>query len=258
MNKNFWKNKKVFITGHTGFKGSWLCLLLSYLGAKITGYALNPPTNPSLFQDAKIKKFLTKHIIADIRDKDNLRISIQENQPEIIFHLAASPIVLDSLFNPYETFDINLMGTINLLECIRNSKSIKAAIIVTSDKCYKNYNEKKIFTEDDCLGGGDPYSASKACCEIAALSYIWSFFKNKKYPNIATARAGNVIGGGDWANYRLIPDCAKAFIFKKTLVIRNPFHIRPWQHVLDALYGYLLLAEKLLVIIHLLPPYNFC
>lgn len=240
-NKNFWKNKNVFITGHTGFKGSWLCIYLNLLGAKVTGYSLKPNTVPSLFNLAKIKKIIKKSIFADVKDFSLLFKTIKKAKPQIIFHLAAQPLVRYSYDNPKETFETNMNGTLNILECIKRIKTIKTGVIVTTDKVYKT-NRNRIFNERDQLGGADPYSASKVCCEFLTSSYIQSFLNNSKQ-NVATARSGNVIGGGDFAKDRLVPDILKA---RKDIVIRNPHSIRPWQHVLDPLNGYIILAEHLI------------
>ncbi|MCB9336307.1 MAG: CDP-glucose 4,6-dehydratase [Flavobacteriales bacterium] len=245
----FWKNKKVFITGHTGFKGSWLCLWLSQLGAKVYGYALEPPTNPSLFQLANISNSLEKSYIKDIRDKNALFTAIQEAKPEIIFHLAAQPLVRDSYQNPVDTYEINVNGTINLLESIRKTNSVSSFLNVTTDKVYENKEWVWSYRENEPLGGYDPYSNSKACSELVTSSYRSSYFnplQHKKHGvGIATARAGNVIGGGDFATDRLIPDIIRSIVNKEKVFIRNPNSIRPWQHVLEPLSGYMILAQKL-------------
>jgi CDP-glucose 4,6-dehydratase len=242
---NFWKDKRIFLTGHTGFKGSWLSLWLSHLGAKVTGYALPPATTPNLFECANIQQCLEKHIIGDIRSAKDLNRALTRARPQIVVHMAAQPIVLESYKNPVETFSINIMGTVNVLEAVRNCKGIKAVINVTSDKCYENKERLHECREGEPLGGVDPYSSSKACSELVTAAYRNSFFNQKHAASIASARSGNVIGGGDWAPYRLVPDCIRSFLDKKAFVIRNPDAIRPWQHVFEALYGYLLLAEKL-------------
>ena len=203
LNKKFWKNKKVFVTGHTGFKGSWLCIYLNLLGAKVTGYSLAPKTKPSLFHQANIKKLIKKSIIADIRDYKKLSNEIKKSKATIVFHLAAQPLVRYSYINPKETFDTNFSGSLNILECIRNNQRIKSSIIITTDKVY-DIQRNKIFKENDTLGGLDPYSSSKVCVEFLFLSYLSSFFKNNQ--RLATVRAGNVIGGGDYSKDRLIPD----------------------------------------------------
>lgn len=236
---NFWKNKKVFITGHTGFKGSWLCLWLDLLGADVYGYALAPPTKPSLYELCKIDR-IVHSVIADVRDYDKLERAIKGAKPEIIIHMAAQPIVRESYKVPRETYEINVIGTVNLLEAARQCKSVKVIINVTTDKVYENVNKQSGYKEKEALGGYDPYSSSKACSELAAAAYRRSYGMN-----LATARAGNVIGGGDWAYDRLVPDFVRAILCGKKLRIRNPFAIRPWQHVLEPLSGYLLLAEKL-------------
>lgn len=241
--KKFWKNKKVFISGHTGFKGSWLCLYLHHLGAEIYGYALEPHTDPNLFSQAGIDK-LVNSTISDIRDENTLYQSLKKSQAEIVIHMAAQPLVRASYKKPKYTYETNIMGTINLLESIRKLDFVKVLINVTTDKCYDNKESLHPYNEKDALGGYDPYSSSKACSELVTSAYRNSFFNT---PNvaIATARAGNVIGGGDWAYDRLIPDCIRSILDKKEIVIRYPDAIRPWQHVLEPLTAYLLLAEKL-------------
>lgn len=215
VNKDFWKNKKVFITGHTGFKGSWLCLWLHSLGAEVAGYALNPPTNPSLFELCQVDK-LVKSIIADVRDIDLLSKSMSEATPDIVIHMAAQPLVRESYKNPVETYAINVMGTVNLFEAVRKCKSIKAVINVTTDKCYENKEWYWGYRENEPMGGYDPYSNSKACSELVTTSYRKSFFNPNDYHihhvGLASARAGNVIGGSDWAQDRLIPDCVQSIL----------------------------------------------
>jgi CDP-glucose 4,6-dehydratase len=252
INQNFWKGKKVFVTGHTGFKGSWLCLWLHSLGANITGYSLDPPTSPSLFEQCKINE-ITKTITGDIRDYKFLSTMMANSDPDIIFHLAAQPLVRKSYSNPIETYETNVLGTVNVLEAVRelsvNSIKKRALVNVTSDKCYENKEWLWGYREHDALGGFDPYSNSKACSELVTSCYVNSFFNPNKYSThhlaIASARAGNVIGGGDWAKDRLIPDCMQSLLKGGTIKIRNPKSIRPWQHVLEPLSGYLLLAQKL-------------
>jgi CDP-glucose 4,6-dehydratase len=252
INREFWADKKVFITGHTGFKGSWLCLWLISLGAKVTGYALEPPTTPSLFSlcniDSKIKS-----IRGDIKDKEKICQALIDSDPDIVFHMAAQPLVRDAYRFPIETYEINVMGTAYLLDGVRyaieQGKKIKALVNVTTDKCYENKEWSWGYREIDQLGGYDPYSNSKACSELVTDSYRKSFFHSENYDihglGIATARAGNVIGGGDWAADRLIPDCMRALLNGETIRIRSPHSIRPWQHVLEPLSGYLTLAERL-------------
>ena len=241
---NFWKGKKVFITGHTGFKGSWLCLLLKHLGANVTGYSLKPLNKKNLFSEAKIKNLINKSIIADIRNKNKLFIELKKSKANIVFHLAAQALVRESYLNPIDTFKTNIIGTANILDCISKINSIKSSVIITSDKVY-DIKKNKIFKESDLLGGIDPYSASKVCSEHVFLAYVNSFFKNSRKRSIATARAGNVIGGGDYSKDRLIPDIIKSVKLKRKILIRNPKSIRPWQHVLDPISGYINLAEKL-------------
>lgn len=240
---NFWKNKKVFITGHTGFKGSWMSIWLNMLGANVKGYSLQPPSEPSLFEEANVSLFLNSEI-NDIRIFNNLNKSIQEFSPEIIFHMAAQPLVRASYNIPLETYETNVIGTANLLQAAVNSSSVKAIVNITTDKCYENIEVDIGYKETDRMGGSDPYSSSKGCAELVTSAYRESFLKQKNI-GIASARAGNVIGGGDWAEDRLIPDILRAFKLIKPVVIRNPKATRPWQHVLEPLSGYLLLAEKL-------------
>ena len=248
IDKGFWKGKRVFITGHTGFKGSWLCLWLNYLGAEVTGYALKPLTNPSLFELCKMDKLVTS-IIADVRDKEYLSKGMAAANPEIVIHMAAQPLVRESYKNPVETYAINVMGTVNLFEAVRNCKSVKSVVNVTTDKCYENKEWYWGYRENEPLGGFDPYSNSKACSELVTSAYRNSFFNPKDYGThgvgLASARAGNVIGGGDWAADRLIPDCVRYLLAGEKIIIRNPKAIRPWQHVLEPLSGYLVLAQKL-------------
>lgn len=240
----FWKNKKVFITGHTGFKGSWLSLWLSQLGAKITGFSLVPETSPNLFTLADVKSSLDKHITNTLYDFTALKKAIDEAQPEIIFHLAAQSLVQKSYQSPVETYMTNVMGTVHLFEAARHCSSVKVIINITSDKCYENKEWLWGYRENDRLGGHDPYSNSKACAELITQAYRDSFF-SQTGQLLASARAGNVIGGGDWAENRLVPDMMRGFLSGGEIVIRNPEAIRPWQHVLEPLSGYILLAEKL-------------
>jgi CDP-glucose 4,6-dehydratase len=248
IDKSFWKRKKVFLTGHTGFKGSWLCLWLYKLGAEVTGYALNPPTSPSLFELSRIDRLVTS-VIADVRDRQTLSRTLILAEPDIVIHMAAQPIVRDSYKVPVETYDINVMGTVNVLEAVRSCKTVKAFINITTDKCYENKEWIWGYRENEPLGGYDPYSSSKACSELVTVAYRSSFFNPEEYGihgvAVATARAGNVIGGGDWASDRLIPDCVRALLNGEKIKIRNPKAVRPWQHVLDPLNGYLILAQKL-------------
>lgn len=256
--KKFWKNKKVFVTGHTGFKGSWLILILNLMGAKVYGYSLKPKKN-SLFNEIRGQKLLAKNFYGNIKNKNLLRSKIFSTKPQIIFHLAAQPLVIDSYKNPLNTFKTNIIGTANLFESIKSLSFIKSVVIITTDKVYKNEQKDLFFSEEDELGGIDPYSASKACAELIVNSYISSFFKNTKLKNkISSARSGNVIGGGDYSANRLVPDIIKSINKNKKLIIRNPKHIRPWLHVLEPLFGYMTVAEKQISKKMLLPPrWNF-
>lgn len=249
IDHKFWKGKRVFLTGHTGFKGSWLCLWLHKLGARITGYSLEPPTNPSLFELAKIGS-LIESTTSDVRDRAKLEKILAASEPEIVFHLAAQPLVRDSYKIPVDTYNINVMGTVNILEAIRTKgETVRAFVNVTTDKVYENREWHWGYRENEPLGGYDPYSNSKACSELVTAAYRNSYFKPSDYARhkcaIATARAGNVIGGGDWATDRIVPDCIRSFSKKETVVVRNPHAIRPWQHVLEPLSGYLALAQAL-------------
>jgi CDP-glucose 4,6-dehydratase len=253
VNQSFWRGKRVFLTGHTGFKGSWLSIWLQELGADVTGYALSPNTTPAMFDIADVGSGM-KSIIGDIRDFDKLSTAITDAKPEIVLHLAAQPLVRLSYVQPRETYETNVMGTVNLLETIRQTKSVKAVVVVTSDKCYENRELGSTHTgyrENDPMGGFDPYSNSKGCAELVTSAYRQSYFHADSYTKhgvaLASARAGNVIGGGDWCQDRLIPDFVRAMSVGKPLIIRNPHATRPWQHVLEPLSGYLLLAEQLFV-----------
>jgi CDP-glucose 4,6-dehydratase len=244
INAKFWSNKKVLITGHTGFKGGWLSVWLKILGAKLIGYSINPQTKKNFFNSTKIKKIFAEDFRKNIKDYKDLEKCIKKTKPEIIFHLAAQPQVLESFINPLDTVLTNVVGTTNLLEIIKKCKFVKSVVIITTDKVYQN-NEKKVkFSETDNLGGDDLYSSSKACADIVSISYFKSFFKNS-HCGIATVRAGNCIGGGDWTKFRILTDASEAFLKNKNLNIRSPNSKRPWQHVLEPLYGYILLAEKL-------------
>ena len=244
MTKNFWKDKKVLITGHTGFKGSWLTLIMHTLGAKIIGYAIDPISKPNFFDDMKLSRFLQKDYRKNINDIKHLKKVIKINKPEIIFHMAAQSSVLASYSDPIDTIRTNVIGTSNVLEAMKYSKSVKVGVIVTTDKVYLNLEQKKKFLEKDQLGGHDVYSGSKAASEIIFQSYQKSFF-GKESCKISTVRSGNCIGGGDWTKDRIMKDCAEKLIFNKKLVIRSPNASRPWQHVLEPLCGYIKLAEKM-------------
>ncbi len=239
---SFYKGKKVFVTGHTGFKGSWLCKMLVNAGAEVTGYSLNPPTEPSLFEVAGIAGDI-RSVIGDIRDLDALKAAFDEAQPEIVLHLAAQPIVRDSYKDPVYTYETNVMGTINILECVRQSGYVRSFLNVTTDKVYLNKEWIWGYRENEELNGFDPYSNSKSCSELVTHSYKNSFFANG-HVAISTARAGNVIGGGDFANDRIIPDCVRAAMKGEDIIVRNPFSTRPYQHVLEPLYVYLMIAAK--------------
>tara|TARA_B100001057_G_scaffold237483_1_gene237840 strand:- start:714 stop:1784 length:1071 start_codon:yes stop_codon:yes gene_type:complete len=243
VNSIFWKNKRVLITGHSGFKGSWLSIWLNSLGSNVMGYSQEPITKHSLFYEAKVNS-LVNSVIGDIRDYKFLESTIKDFAPEIIFHMAAQPLVRKSYEEPIKTYEINLMGTANLLEVVRRCKSVNTLINVTTDKCYSNKEILRGYKETDELGGKDPYSNSKACSELVTQAYRESFYKDRKL-GIATARAGNVLGGGDWAEDRLIPDVLKSIYENKMLILRNPKSIRPWQYILDLLVGYILLAQNL-------------
>ena len=245
INKSFWKNKTVFLTGHTGFKGGWLTLMLSNLGARVHGYSLDQNLQPNLFEVLNLQEFLSSSTIADIRDLERLNQELNNIQPEIIFHMAAQPLVLQSYQSPIDTISTNVQGTVNVLEAARLCGSVKAIVNVTTDKCYANDDRNTPFKESDKLGGNDIYSASKACSELISLAYNKSFLEQRGV-YIATARAGNVIGGGDWSPNRLLPDVFRALDSKSLLEIRNPSAIRPWQHVLEPLYGYIKLSQALI------------
>ena len=248
MFRGVYKGKKVLVTGHTGFKGSWLSLWLIKLGAKVIGYALEPPTNSNHFELLNLDMV---SIIGDIRDRDRLNAIFKKYKPEVVFHLAAQPLVRYSYINPVETFETNVMGTINVFEACRITESVKAIVNITSDKCYENKEWIWGYRESDPLGGYDPYSASKGCAELVTSSYRKSFFNPEDYSKkhntlLASARSGNVIGGGDWGKDRLIPDIVRAISKNEKLYIRNPKATRPWQHVLEPLSGYLFLGQMLL------------
>lgn len=239
---NFYKGKSIFITGHTGFKGTWLTKMLTMAGAKITGYSLTPPTNPNLYKMINLDQKITS-VIGDIRDQEKLLQAFHKAEPEIVFHLAAQPIVRDSYKDPVYTYETNVMGTVHILECVRQSNTVKSFLNVTTDKVYYNKEWEWGYREEDPLDGYDPYSNSKSCSELVTHSYKNSFFSDGRVA-ISTARAGNVIGGGDFANHRIVPDCVRAAIKGEKIVVRNPNSTRPYQHVLEPLGAYLMIAEK--------------
>jgi CDP-glucose 4,6-dehydratase len=243
IDKDFWQGKRVFLTGHTGFKGSWLALWLQSLGADVKGYSLNPPTSPSLFNEAKIDS-LIESCVGDIRDQENLRESMLSFNPDILIHMAAQSLVRHSYDAPIETYEVNVIGTAKVLEVARSCSNLKAIVNITTDKCYENDGRTQGYKENDPMGGYDPYSSSKGCAELVTSSYRRSFLQDQGI-GLASVRAGNVIGGGDWANDRLIPDILKSFENGSSVVVRNPKATRPWQHVLEPLSGYLVLAQKL-------------
>jgi CDP-glucose 4,6-dehydratase len=248
VNSSFWKNKKVLITGHTGFKGSWLSLCLQNFGAEVIGVSLDPPTSPSLYEKANVSDGI-KSLRQDIRNLEEVKKIFQIHKPEIVFHLAAQALVRYSYLNPVETYEVNVMGTLNILEGIRSIDTVRSAVIVTSDKCYKNIEKGGGYAENEPMGGHDPYSSSKGSAELLISSYRNSYFPIDKYEThktaIASARSGNVIGGGDWGQDRLIPDIINSFQKGKKVKIRNPNSVRPWQHVLEPIFGYMHLAELL-------------
>ncbi len=248
INSDFWQGKRVLITGHTGFKGSWLTLWLQALGAEVIGFSLNPPSQPNLFKIARVEQNIIS-IHGDIRDLTHLSAVFKAHQPEIVIHMAAQSLVRQSYQTPVETYATNVMGTVNLLESCRITPSVKAIIVVTSDKCYENREKMQGYQETDAMGGTDPYSSSKGCAELVTAAYRASFMHPKDYAQhgiaLASVRAGNVIGGGDWAVDRLIPDILKSLSLNTPVILRNPHAVRPWQHVLEPLSGYLMLAEKL-------------
>ncbi len=241
FDKDFYRNKKILITGHTGFKGSWMCKLLTDIGADVTGYALEPPTTPSLFEMCGLSSKMNS-VIGDVRDLPHLKKVFDEVKPEIVIHMAAQPIVRDSYKDPVYTYEVNVMGTVNILECVRQSDSVKSFLNVTTDKVYLNKEWLWGYREDEELNGYDPYSNSKSCSELVTSSYKKSFFEEKNVA-ISTARAGNVIGGGDFANDRIIPDCIRAVAENREIIVRNPFSTRPYEHVLEPVAAYLMIAK---------------
>jgi CDP-glucose 4,6-dehydratase len=249
IDPTFWRGKKVFLTGHTGFKGGWLSLWLNNLGAFVTGYSLSPSTNPSFYEIGNIKSAIEKSYIADVRNLEELHLAMKSASPDIVIHMAAQPLVRLSYENPVETYSTNVMGTVNVLDCVRRLGSIRAVVIVTSDKCYENREWVWGYRENEPMGGYDPYSNSKGCAELVAACFRNSYFSGRDNSlsniSVATARAGNVIGGGDWSLDRLIPDAWRAFESGRPITIRNPNAVRPWQHVLEPLGGYIALTQAL-------------
>lgn len=249
MNSSFWEDKSVLVTGHTGFKGGWLSLWLNAMGAKVVGYALSPSTEPSLYEIANVSDKLEASIIADIRSIEKLLDVVAKYRPKIVFHLAAQPLVRYSYNNPIETYSTNVMGTVNLLEAVRQVGGVRALVNVTSDKCYDNKEWLWGYRENEPMGGYDPYSSSKGCAELVTSAYRNSYFNSSSFSThrtaVASVRSGNVVGGGDWAEDRLVCDIIRAFLAGRPAIIRNPAAIRPWQHVLEPLHGYMLLAQRL-------------
>jgi len=254
MDLSFWKGKRVFLTGHTGFKGSWMCRILINNGAELTGYALEPATNPNLFSICDVEKNMVS-VIGDIRDKNNLINAFNKATPEVVIHMAAQPIVRESYINPAYTYEVNVMGTVNILECVRLHEGVKSFLNVTTDKVYQNNEWHWGYRETDILNGYDPYSNSKSCSELVTNSYKNSFFKDGKTA-VSTARSGNAIGGGDFSNDRIIPDCVRAAVTNEAIIVRNPQSVRPYQHVLDPLFAYLMITERQYNDINFASQYN--
>jgi CDP-glucose 4,6-dehydratase len=244
IDAGFWRGRRVFLTGHTGFKGGWTALVMRSVGADVTGFSLAPECREGIFSAAEVSQDV-RHVIGDIRDPQALRAAMDAARPEIVIHMAAQSLVRRSYLEPVDTYATNVMGTVHALEAVRQSAGVQAVVVVTSDKCYENVGHVHGYTEDEPLGGSDPYSNSKACAELVTQAYRRSFFDNSFPLPVASARAGNVIGGGDWAQDRLVPDAMRAFLGGRTLDIRNPQSLRPWQHVLDPVLAYMLLAERL-------------
>jgi CDP-glucose 4,6-dehydratase len=246
MTPSFWAGKRVFLTGHTGFKGAWLTIWLEQLGAQVAGYSLEPPSQPNLFEVAKVRPLLAKHWHDDVRDLDALQAAVSRFEPHILFHLAAQSLVRESYLRPIETYATNVMGTAHVLEVARHVPSVRVIVIATSDKCYDSREPNRAYREDDAMGGHDPYSSSKGAAELVTAAYAHSFFETTaRKCSVASVRAGNVIGGGDWAKDRLMADLMRGLLANEPIVIRQPSAIRPWQHVLDPLAGYLSVAEKI-------------
>lgn len=244
VDAGFWSERRVLVTGHTGFKGTWLCLWLGSMGAEVVGYSRGAPSSPSLFELARLGE-VVESVKGDVRDGEAMHGLLARHRPEVVIHMAAQPLVRRSLRAPVETYETNVMGTVHLLAAVAATDSVRSAIVVTSDKCYRNHEREWAYREHEPLGGHDPYSASKACAELVTAAYRDSFFAGGRGPALASARAGNVIGGGDWAEDRLIPDFMTAALQGRALRVRNPDSVRPWQHVLCPLSGYLMLAQAL-------------
>ncbi len=250
--------RRVLVTGHTGFKGSWLCEWLLGLGAEVSGFALEPPTDPSLFDELGLSGRLSLHRIGDVRDLDAVRAVFADARPEVVFHMAAQPLVRLSYDQPVETYATNVMGTVNVLEAVRGCAGVRAVVNVTSDKCYENLETGQAYKESDPMGGWDPYSSSKGCAELVTSAYRRSFFGTESHVALVSVRAGNVVGGGDWALDRIVPDCVRALAAGRPIVVRNPDAVRPWQHVLEPLSGYLLVGSRMLAGGHAFDgPWNF-
>lgn len=247
IDRDFWSGRRVLLSGHTGFKGAWLSLWLQALGARVTGLApAGAPTRPSLYELAEVSTGMARELAVDVRDRKSVLDAVDAERPEVVLHLAAQPLVRRSLVDPVGTYEVNVMGTVNVLDAVRLAgEEVRAVVVVTSDKCYENVGLARPFAEEDPLGGSDPYSSSKGCAELVTTAYRRSFFSGPDAPRVASARAGNVIGGGDWGEDRLIPDAIRAVASGKPIVVRNPEAVRPWQHVLNPLGGYLLLAQQL-------------
>lgn len=253
----FWRDRRVLLTGHTGFKGSWLSLWLQSIGASVYGLSCGVPTDPSLYEVARVRDGMEGEVTADVRDLDAVRDAVVGARPEVVIHMAAQPLVRRSYLDPHETFETNVMGTVNVLEAVRSTPEVRVVVVVTTDKCYENRAWEWGYREDDPMGGDDPYSSSKGAAELVSAAYRRSFFSGPESARLASARAGNVIGGGDWGQERLVPDIVRAWQEGQPLYIRNPEAIRPWQHVINPISGYLLLAQELWASADLAQGWNF-